>query len=551
MSRGALCLLIFLVVSASFTFVPSTSANATTPITHLIFIVQENHSFDNYFGTYPGVIGYPPDTAVPVDPNETGSATVSPFHLNVAQPIDIVGDELPPGIADPDELNASFLATSNTTSGTPFAFLNESISGDLSHAWSVAHQDYDNGKMDGFVKAEGSDLTMGYYDRSDIPNYWAYADHFVLDDSFFSSLMGPSFPNHLYIASGSNGPTNISSNWVLNHGVIDNPPSGFSWQGVDLTWSTLAQQLSTAGISWKWYDGDANPLAPSIWNVLPLFDYFQQNPTQLTTHVASTSTFASDVQAGKLPAVSWIIPGSWAPPTYPAACKGISPSEHPPARSDCGMDYVTYLVNQIMQSQYWQSSAIVITWDDYGGFYDQVPPPQVDQYGEGFRVPTLVISPWAKPHFVDGTTYEFASMIKLADTILGIAPTAPRVVAANDMMNSFNFTQVPQPPLLESVNFVGPANTTVTSTSTTTVTTTMTHTSTTTMTVTSASTLTTTSTSIQPTTITATSTTEFTVTTNESGGLYAWTSVVVVVTVSVALVGGYLLGRMRRSVKVS
>jgi len=393
-----------------------------------------------------------------VDPNETAKGTVSPFHLPVTTPIDIVGDELPPGVSDPDELASEF-ATSTSPSNSsvaPFLLLSESLGQDLSHAWSVAHADYDNGKMDGFVAAEKSNLTMGYYDRSDIPNYWGYADRYVLDDRFFSSLMGPSFPNHLYIASGANGPVNMSYPWVLNGGVINNPGGSFNWSGVDLTWSTLAQQLSGSNQTWTWYDGSAKPLNPTIWNVLPLFDYFQKNPQQLAEHVKSTADFATDVQDGNLPSVSWIIPGSWVPPTNPAACNGVSPSEHPPARSDCGMDYVTYLVNQVMQSKYWQSTAIVITWDDYGGFYDQVVPPQIDQYGEGFRVPTLVVSPWAKPHYIDNTTYEFASMIKLADTIFDLPPTEPRVTAANDMMNSFNFSQSPLPALIEPTNYLGP-----------------------------------------------------------------------------------------------
>jgi phospholipase C len=560
MRRALLCLLVSLILLLSYmSGAQISAANGVTPIKHVIYIVQENHSFDNYFGTYPGVIGYPPNTALPMDPNETGSPTVSPFHLNVAQPIMIVGDELPPGVADPDELNAS-VAAPDSAAVSPFALLNESLGQDLSHAWSVAHQAYDNGKMDGFVAAEKSNLTMGYYDRSDIPNYWAYADNYVLDDYFFSSLMGPSFPNHLYIASGSNGPTNQTGSWVLNHGIIDNPPIGFSWQGVDLTWSTLAQQLSGASVSWKWYDGEANPLAPTIWNVLPLFDYFQQNPAQLTEHVASTASFVSDVQKGNLPAVSWIIPGSWTPSTYPAACKGVAPSEHPPARSDCGMDYVTYLVNQIMQSQYWQSTAIVITWDDYGGFYDQVAPPQVDQYGEGFRVPTLVISPWAKPHYIDNTTYEFASMIKLADTLFGLQPTAPRVVAAHDMMNSFNFNQVPLAPLIESDNFVGPASSTVTTTLTTTLTSTSTSTvtvgstSTVTSTFTSPSISTSTSTQTVTTTSRATATVTTTLTPTSSGSQTSASGLgsgyilatLVIVTASVALVGGYFLGRFKR-----
>jgi len=143
-------------------------------------------------------------------------------------------------------------------------------------------------------------------------------------------------------------------------------------------------------------------------------------------------------------------------------CIGQSPSEHPPARSDCGMDYVTYLIDKAMQSQYWQSTAIVLTWDDYGGFYDHVPPPKIDQYGEGFRVPTVVISPWAKHHFIDHTQYEFASMLRLAEVSFNLPTLGTRDVKSNDMMNSFDFSQAPQPPLIEPANFVGPASVTTT-----------------------------------------------------------------------------------------
>jgi phospholipase C len=387
-----------------------------------------------------------------------------------------VGDELPPGISDPSQLNEtiSFDPDDVGTSIGPFPFNNESIGHDLSHAWLVAHEAYDNGKMDGFVAAEKSTLTMGYYDRNDIPYYWDYADNFVLDDNFFSSLMGPSFPNHLYIVSGTNGATSgLNYRWILHNGVIDNPAPDFNWQGVSLSWETLAEELSAANVPWTWYDGDAKPLAPTIWNVLPLFTYFQNNPDQLQEHVKSTQSYVSDIESGQLPAVSWIIPGGWHPPDWPTACMGQSASEHPPARSDCGMDYTSYLINQLMQSQYWQSTAIVLTWDDYGGFYDHVPPPQVDEYGEGFRVPTLVISPWAKHHFIDHTQYEFASFLKLAEETFNIPSLGTRDVAANDMMNSFDFNQSPQSGLIEPANFVGPAQSSTTtqpSTSTTEVT---------------------------------------------------------------------------------
>ena len=116
-----------------------------------------------------------------------------------------------------------------------------------------------------------------------------------------------------------------------------------------------------------------------------------------------------------------------------------------------------------MQSQYWQSSAIVVTWDDYGGFYDNVPPPQVDAFGEGFRVPTLVISPWAKHGFIDHTQYEFASLLRLAEDNFNLPRLGTRDVTSNDMMNSFDFSQAPQPPLIEPANFVGPATVSTTS----------------------------------------------------------------------------------------
>ena len=468
MKRSYAAVLIISILTAGIvlaSFAPSFAQGSQSQLQHLIFIVQENHSFDNYFGTYPGANGITLDTAIPVDPNQTSLGYARPFHLNVAQPILIWGDELPPGVADPDDFQAQQANTS-----APYHFDSESITHDLSHAWKVAHEAYDNGKMDGFVAAEGSTLTMGYYDRTDIPYYWDYANQYVLDDNFFSSLMGPSFPNHLYIASGTNGPTNLPPlclqtpcKWILNGHVVDNPPSGYNWQGVSLDWSTLAQELTGANVSWAWYDGEARPTKPNIWDVLPLFTYFQDNPNQLVEHVQRTQAFVNAVQNGQLPAVSWIIPGGWVPPAYPAACHGQSPSEHPPARSDCGMDYVSYLVNQVMQSQYWQSSAIIITWDDYGGFYDHVPPPQVDAFGEGFRVPTLVISPWAKHDFIDHTQYEFASLLRLAEVTFNVPTLGTRDVAANDMMNSFDFSQSPQSPLIEPGNFVGPSTTSATS----------------------------------------------------------------------------------------
>jgi phospholipase C len=440
---------------------------STTKLQHIIFIVQENHSFDNYFGTFPGVNGF--NNAPPCCADFIGAETMAgwpqnlfltrPFHQDVTKPIMIVGDELPPGVEDAEDMSAP---SANSSLTGPFPFGDE-ISIDLNHASAAARADWNNGAMNGFVVTEGKD-TMGYYDGTDIPYYWDYAADYVIADNFFSSQMGPSLPNHLYIASGTNGPgatvngnPNLSK-WLQNGYVVDNYP-GTTFSGLALDWMTLAQELTQSNISWSWYTGE-HPSVPTYWNVLPYFNYFQQNPSQLKLHLKSVGAFAHDIADGQLPAVSWITPGEWRPPIEPSSCKG-SMSEHPPARIDCGMDYVAYLVNRVMESQYWQSSAIVITWDDYGGFYDHVPPPRVDMYGEGFRVPTIVISPWAKHSYVDQTPYEFASLLKMVEDNWNL-PRLPNpndrdeLSSIGDMGNAFDFSQTPLPALIEPDNFVGP-----------------------------------------------------------------------------------------------
>ena len=444
---------------------PLAAAAQPSKIQHVIFIIQENHSFDNYFGTFPGANGIPSNLLLYTNPGEKNSTTAAPYLLSDATPVYLVGDELPPGVSDPDQLvstSSPYLPHHLTSEASPL----------LTNAWAAAHEAYDNGKMDGFISAQGGDTqTMGYYDGSDIPYYWDYASHYVLADDFFSSLLGPTFPNHLYIASGAAGPVKGLSqyDWVVNNTIVGDLGSSYPYDELKLGWSTLAQELSLKNVTWSWYTGDPDPSEGNAWNVLPLFTYFQQNPALVTEHVKETQSFASDVKSGNLGAVTWITPGSWAPPTYPSGCIGIDTSEHPPARSDCGMDYVSYLVNTIMQSPYWNSTAIVLTWDDWGGFYDNVPPPQVDEFGLGFRVPTIVISPWVKPHFIDSTQYEFASMLRFAEDNFNLPTLGARDAHVNDMMSMFDFSQAPLAPLIEPGNFFqeGPvtSNTTTTTTS--------------------------------------------------------------------------------------
>ena len=251
----AFALLFFLAASS---FAPNfSSAQAADPIKHIIFILQENHSFDNYFGTYPGAnnLSFAPPCC-PTSLSATAQpAAVKPFHLNVSQPVDIVGDELPPGQMYP---NASDVLTASSGDVAPFQLPTES-SADLLHSWQAAHTAWNNGSMNGFVVGEANNQTMGYYTRSDIPYYFDYANNYVLDDNFYSSLLGPSFPNHLYMVSGTSG--NITGN-PKSHG-----PDFTLSQYFNLTWTQIAQELTQAGVSWKWYTGQANVTAPSYWDV--------------------------------------------------------------------------------------------------------------------------------------------------------------------------------------------------------------------------------------------------------------------------------------------
>ncbi|MFI5421128.1 MAG: phospholipase C, partial [Nitrososphaerales archaeon] len=278
-------------------------------IQNIVIVLQENHTFDCYFGTYSNVDGtVGKNICLPSTKAGAAANCISPFHLTNLSPPDI------------------------------------------DHGWTAAHADYDGGKMDGFVYTEGNDETMGFYERADIPHYWAAADNYVLCDRYFTSVMSQSAPNHLHLVAGTNG------------GIIDNKVPK------TLTFPPIFQQFDQNNISWKVY---------GFTSWFKSFDYVQKTASAPKKFVPS-STFAADLKAGALPQVSYIIgaPGG---------------DEHPPKNIQTGSNSVANdIVNSLGRSAYWNSVAIFITWDDYGGFYDQVPPPQVDQFGYGFRVPCLV-----------------------------------------------------------------------------------------------------------------------------------------------------------------
>ncbi|HEY5539875.1 MAG TPA: alkaline phosphatase family protein [Coriobacteriia bacterium] len=376
-------------------------------IDHFIFIVQENRSFDHYFGTYPGADGIPAGVSLP---GFLGKR-VAPYH-----------------------------DTSLTNRGGP-------------HGWSSAIADIDGGRMDGFLHeswgslvlsppinraARNPDDVMGYHDYREIPNYWDYANLYVLQDHMYESVASYSLPSHLYMLAGQSG-------GYLGGALVPVPRS--------YSFPEITQLLHNTGIDWKYYvregreadtDNDAlvgmssnETQAPKVYtnkNPLPAFPVVRNDPEQWN-RLVPTEQFYADAKAGKLPQVSWVIPSD-------------DVSEHPPSDIADGMAYVTGVVNAAMQSPEWDHTAIFIAWDDWGGFYDHVMPPKVDAYGLGLRVPGLIVSPYAKHGYIDHRETSFESWLKLVEERFGVASLTARDTQAYDMIDSFDFSQPPRRPVL-------------------------------------------------------------------------------------------------------
>jgi phospholipase C len=419
-------------------------------IRHVVVIMQENRSFDSYFGTYPGADGIPMKNGVPTVcvPDLAHGTCVKPYH-------------------DRHDMNA----------GGP-------------HGVHNARIDIGAGKMNGFVREQeaglkgcvkafnpactaGSELdVMGYHNGSDIPNYWAYASNFVLQDHMFEPNASWSLPAHLFMVSEWSARCSKRGDPMSCVNALEkpaNPPdfrakAGRTNPRPDYAWTDLTYLLHKYGVSWAYYvfkggqpDCADNAIScahvhqaaktPGIWNPLPYFDTVRQDG-QLG-NIESLSHFYAAAGSGTLPAVSWIDPNS-------------SVSEHPPALVSRGQSYVTRLVNAIMRSPDWSSTAIFLAWDDWGGFYDHVVPPSVDENGYGLRVPGLVISPYARQGFVDHQTLSFDAYAKfIEDDFLGGQRLDPktdgrpdrrpdvreRAAILGNLATEFDFSRPPRPPL--------------------------------------------------------------------------------------------------------
>jgi len=308
-----------------------------------------------------------------------------------------------------------------------------------------------NGQMNQFdlvsnaAGPNGQLLSMTQFLDSDIPNYWSYAQHFALGDRMFSALAGPSFPNHLYtVAAQSGGAINVPSgaggSWGCDAdetATVDvmGPSGAITEQFPCFDFPTLTDSLETAGVFWRYYAPSAGEKG-YIWSSLDAIRHIRTT-SQWTDRVLPYEQFPADAQNGALPAVSWLIPD-------------IDVSDHPQSKLGvcAGENWTVQQINAIMQGPSWPTTAIVLTWDDFGGFYDHVPPPQADQFGYGLRVPLIVISPYVKSGIVSHTVYELSSVLQLMETRFNLKPLSARDTIANSLLDMFDFTQAPAAPLI-------------------------------------------------------------------------------------------------------
>jgi phospholipase C len=398
------------------------------PIDHVIFVIKENRTFDHFFGRYPGADG----TRV--------GTTITGMQVPLRTAPDVI---LTPAIA---------------------------------HGFWSGLYAVDGGRMDGFNTIAGGKDYDGYvqFGRAGIPNYWAYADRFVLMDRFFSSTYGPTFPEHLYTVAADSGgimdnkaqreqrpghycddpgaftpafPRDLSEADLaritdLENRIVDDSPHALERIAAYLRevracldLPTLPAALSDAGVSWRFYSDPVFPIGDIMRAIRPIRE------TALWDNVVPSASFLDDISDGTLAQVSWVNP----PAPY---------NEHPilpqRAQSVCaGENWTVELMNRLQASPYWKSTAVVIVWDDFGGYYDHVAPPQYDIMGLGPRVPALVLSPYAarggNPDggLVDHRTYEFSSVLAFIEHVFGIPPLTERDANADPLSGAFDFTSPP------------------------------------------------------------------------------------------------------------
>lgn len=375
-------------------------------IQHVVIIVQENRSFDNLFNGFPGA-----DTAT------SGTLSTGRTVQMHARNLDAMGD--------------------------------------LPHQHAAFVQDYDGGKMDGFdIAAEKAGIPyqriFSYVPRSQVQAYWTLAQTYALADRMFQSNSGPSFPAHLYLIAGQSA---YSDENPFDQAFMSNPaqwscgaPAGTT---VDtmlpssapgpkvypcFDFPTLADELAQNGLTWRYYAPKIGTDVGYQWSAFSAVGHIFKNPAAWKNVVSPETQVLTDASSGNLPDVTWIAPK-------------LVNSDHAQdsARVGGGPDWVASVVNAIGKSPAWNKTAIFITWDDWGGFYDHVVPPSVDAMGLGFRVPLIVVSPYAKRGYVSHVTHEFGSILRFAEETFDLPSLGTRDAVSDDLRDMFDFTQPPAP----------------------------------------------------------------------------------------------------------
>ena len=371
------------------------------PIKHVVYLIKENRTYDNMFGLFPG-----------------GNGARTGMDFGVRVPLTRALDKIP---------------------------------ADIPHCYLCAVQAWHGGAMDGFgfvtrAYEAAPDLAYTQFRPDQIPNYWHWAKRNVLFDNVFAAAMGPSFPNHLYtIAARSGGARDnprragiVSNTFGCDapaeqlvevydaEGQVVKVPPCFDFQ-------TEGDLLSEAGIPWAYYAATEDQRG-YIWNAYSAIRRYREHPSRWSRFIRPVDRAVRDIQAGTLPPVTWITPR-------------FELSEHPEFSMCHGENWTTEVVNAIMRSPIWKSTAIFITWDDYGGFYDHVPPPQVDRMGFGIRVPMLLLSPYAKSGRVSSELGELSSVLRFIEDNWRLRPyLTERDREATPLLSAFDFTQTPRPP---------------------------------------------------------------------------------------------------------
>ncbi len=395
------------------------TAGSIDDIQHVFIIVQEARSFDSYFGAYCA------------SPSAVCSSSVDGFPSGVCSPYNL---------SDPaDGCLAPYPFPSGFTSTDP-----------LPQTAASASVAYDDGAMNGFLAAaQGNPTTMGYYTGATIGGYWDLAEEYALGDNFYSGALSYSLPNHWLLVAGSLPNATFSgSNFTAANGSLT--ARGTSYLAQANATLTVPYELSQRSISWTYYDfpiptgsygrAISNGTVWKLWN--PLAAQAGSYSAANTSHFAASTRLFADLASGQVASVSWIIPSQ-------------IDSESAPYDVGTGENWTLSVIDAIEASSVWDSSAIFLTWSDGGGFYDSAAPPTVDAYGLGFRVPLLVISPYAPVGLVDSTATSFGSILAFVEERFDLPATGTRDGEAGSLLSFFDFNQTPRAALASSTFAAG------------------------------------------------------------------------------------------------